>query len=297
MRTYLIIIFLGLLNPIVGHSAPAKLEVIFLSQSRMSGVLNLLDRKAKGVILSRLMAQNKGPRFDDEYVIDFSHPEGFESASPIENADCVSMGDGCFNPQLGYVENIPGTMKFKKKKTPSKKEKNPFKLATFNSADVDLVECEEGRYFDIFCGKASRTPKAKLRPAKLEIWIDTSSSMKNVDYTTKDNYCERRFFAAKIKKECKDEVHFSVFDTARNSLGSYDNLCHYAGSNNGKRTVKWIEANSADHLVLITDVDEYHGALREYLEKTNATIVGIGRKIVISKDLKGLVPNLIKSCN
>jgi hypothetical protein len=136
-----------------------------------------------------------------------------------------------------------------------------------------------------------------VKKAKLEIWIDTSASMKNVDYTTEENYCERRFFTSKIKKDCRDGVAFSVFDTARSSLGSYENLCDYVGSNDGKRIVSWIEANSADHLVLITDVDEYHGAFRDYLEKTSATVLGIGITQITAKDLSRYTARLVKSCN
>lgn len=298
MKLALATILVMLLNPAIGFAAPDKLEVIFLSPNRSASILPFLNKKTKGIYLSRLIAQNDTVGYEEEYVIDFSDPEGFEDAPPMRNFECVSMGDGCFNPQEGYLEEIPGAIKASKgtnKKSKQKKQKeNPFELSTFNSDDIALVECQEGRYFDIFCGKESNR---KVKKANLEVWIDTSASMKNVDYSSEDSYCERRFFASKMKKDCRDGIAFSVFDTARSSLGSYDNLCDYVGSNDGKRIVSWIEANSADHLVLITDVDEYHGAFREYLERTNATVRGIGTKPITAKDLIGYTSKLAKSCN
>lgn len=297
MKITLAVLFMMLLNPTIGIAAPDQLEVIFLSSHRSASILPYLNKKTKGIYLSSLIAQNDVVGYEEEYVIDFSDTEGIEDAAPMRKFKCVSMGDGCFNPQEGYLDEIPGAIKAtksNKKEKPKKEKENPFEMSTFNSDDIALVECQEGRYFDIFCGKES---SRAVKKANLEIWIDTSASMKNVDYSSGESYCERRFFASKIKKDCRDGVAFSVFDTARSSLGSYDNLCDYVGSNDGKRIVSWIEANSAKHLVLITDVDEYHGAFREYLERTNATIRGIGTTQILAKDLSKYTDKLSKSCN
>lgn len=297
-----------LLSPAIGVAAPEKLEVIFLSQTRTSSIQNYLDFKTKGVYLSSLVAQEgiessidyaAELAFEEEYVIDFNDPDGWDEAPPMKQFDCQPMGDGCFNPQKGYVDEVPDAIKaseeYKKEKAKQDKQKDNtiFKLKTFNSDEVQLVECQEGRYFDIFCGKENKRKKVD---ADLEVWIDTSASMKNVDYSTEKNYCERRFFASRLKKDCRENVEFSVFDTGRKSLGSYDTLCDYVGSNDSKRIVRWIESSSADHLVVITDVDEYKAELREYLETTNAVVHGIGHKPISAQDLGKFVPKLLKTC-
>ena len=277
-------------------ASPDRLEVIFLSQSKTASFINYLDKKTKNIFLSRAIAQNDSKEYEEEYVIDFSDPAGFEDVAPLRNIECTPMGDGCFHPQLGYLSEIPGAMKPSKKIKTDKKVKakdDPFKLNTFNADDISLVECQEGRYFDIFCGSESRKP---IKTADLEVWIDTSSSLRNIDYSSEENYCERRFFASKMKNDCKAGVNFSIFDTSRRSLGSYDTLCDYVGSNDGRRMVSWIEANSAKHLVIITDVDEYHGPFREYLERSNAIVHGIGSTQVTAKDLSSFIPKISKSC-
>ena len=83
--------------------------------------------------------------------------------------DCIPQGDGCFHPQLGYIE------KEGPKKAQAPQVVTPPK--TFNSADVDLVECREGEYFDIFCGKASKQVK---KNTPVEIWVDTSASLRKM---------------------------------------------------------------------------------------------------------------------
>lgn len=305
MKIALALIFLGLFSPAVGFSAPDRLEVIFLSQNRSASVLQLLDQKTKGIFLSRFIAQegdesvidySKRLAYEEEYVIDFNDPEGWETVAPLGNHSCVPMGDGCFDPKTGYTDVVPENVKINesaKKEKRKEKEDNPFELKTFSNEDIALVECQEGRYFDIFCGKENNRKKVT---ADLEVWIDTSSSLRNIDYSKENNYCERRFFASKLKKDCRDGVEFSIFDTARRSLGSYDTLCDYMGSNDGRRMVSWIEANSAEHLVIVTDVDEYHGVFREYLERTNAIIHGVGTKQYTANDLMNFIPKISKSC-
>ncbi len=302
MKVFYLFVLTLLLLPVKGFTAPDRLEVIFLSQSKTTAVLQLLDKKSKGIYLSRLIAQegdsvidySKRLAYEEEYVIDFNDPEGWEKGTPLNDKSCVPMGDGCFDPQRGYTDEVPNSVKINESvKKEKRKEPSPFELKTFSNEDIALVECQEGRYFDIFCGKESKRKKVA---ANLEVWIDTSSSLRNIDYSKEDSYCERRFFASKLKKDCRDAVDFSIFDTARRSLGSYDTLCDYMGSNDGRRTVSWIEANSAEHLVIITDVDEYHGIFREYLERTNAIIHGVGTKQITANDLISFVPSFVKSC-
>jgi hypothetical protein len=114
LKLRLAILFMILLNPSVGFTAPDKLEVIFLSPNRSASIIPFLNKKTKGIFLSRLIAQNETVGYEEEYVIDFSDPEGFEDAAPMRKFECVSMGDGCFNPQEGYLEDIPGAKKKKK---------------------------------------------------------------------------------------------------------------------------------------------------------------------------------------
>jgi hypothetical protein len=198
--------------------------------------------------------------------------------------DCVPMGDKCFHPQMGLIDN-PKKIKDVK---PKKKEKGPMpekniKVQTFNLDDVETLECDKKFHFDVFCGNAKKVKQAK-RP-EYEIWIDTSSSMRNSDFSKDYTYCNRRRFVSKFVDKCRGKVALFTFDTSKKSLGHLSNLCLSRGLNDADNLVTWIKYSQAKKIWIITDVDEYNGAFREYLDKVNANIRGIGTSPFFSKDL------------
>ena len=77
--------------------------------------------------------------------------------SKYAEAECIEVGDKCFHPQLGLYD------KSGNKKKLVEERPNDFKLKTFNSLDVNLINCDKNYYFDIFCGKEK---KIKYDPIK-----------------------------------------------------------------------------------------------------------------------------------
>ena len=69
-----------------------------------------------------------------------------------------------------------------------------------SNMDTDSIECDKSNQFDTFCGKASKdSGKNKPQAAAYEIWIDTSRSMKDVDFPDKNGDCFRKSFITRIK--------------------------------------------------------------------------------------------------
>mgnify|MGYP003639357156 CR=1 FL=1 len=209
-----------------------------------------------------------------------------QTAQADWDKDCVPTGDGCFHPQLGYVEK-EGIKKPKADETAKP-------LKTFNSSDVNLVDCREGEYFDIFCGKAK---KEEIVSNDVEIWIDTSASLRKMDFSTDPARCLRRSFVEKIQKQCNSSgVVVQTYDTSIKTMGSLEGLCQNYGSNDVARLIKWIKASTAKYLIIVTDLDELSRELRDYLDSIDAIYHGGDLKSYTSKDLEGFVDVVKKHC-
>lgn len=198
---------------------------------------------------------------------------------------CVPMGEGCFHPQFGFIEDD------KAEKKPIVEENTEVK--TINALETNLVECREKEYFDIFCGKA--TPERK--PAPIEVWVDISASMRNVDLDVTSKSCYRKTFVKNIIDQCpKDSVDVSVYNNSIKLIDTYDTACLSYGMNSPNRFKDWIEASTAEHLFVITDIDEMTQELRDFLDEKGANIVGIGAKDFSAKDLDSYVTDFLKTC-
>jgi hypothetical protein len=242
------------------QAAPERLEFIFLSESQATALLHKIDKPIEHY---SSLAENE----EEEY-------------------DCTPMGDGCFHPQLGYIEKKPSKVK--------KKKVEPFKLNTINSTEVNMVDCKKGNYFDIFCGKAQKGMNAS---AKMEVWFDISSSMRKMDYSKKTDYCERRSLATRVLDGCpKDVVSLSVFNTSIKQVGELSTVCLSHGTNNQKRLMDWIKRSKSKYLLVVTDIDELTTELRDFINKQGAKVYGTDIKDFTSPDLSKFSKNLIKTC-
>lgn len=243
------------------YAFPKKLEVLFVAPPKVSLLLEML-------------------------------PGEFTMTSPMFalNVECQPMGDGCFHPQLGYIPNEDN-----KHNSPVKDEApQDLKVKTINSMDVDMVNCEKGNYFDIFCGKAT---KEDTKPSDVEIWVDTSSSMRRVDFSTDLNFCARRTFVENFIKSCSSKkVGISIFDTSKKQMGTFDSLCINHGLNDEGRMKQWIQDSKVEHLIIITDVDELSPSLRSFLEENDAVMRGGDYADVTSDKLKQIAHDLGKAC-
>jgi hypothetical protein len=236
---------------------PKKVDIIFLSAKKTAGLEELT--KDKYPIVFRALAQN-----DDK---------------------CVPMGDGCFHPQLGYIEGKSG------KALDDQKEQKNVKVKTINSMDTNMIDCKDGNYWDIFCGKAKAE---KYGPVDFEVWIDTSSSLRNVDWSKDATHCYRRSFVERLKQKCSIEVQ--TFDTSIKQMGGLDTLCINYGLNDQKRLMKWIDESKAKHLILVTDIDEGTIQFRDYLDSIGATLYGADSGDFTGETLINHVQTLASSC-
>tara|TARA_R110002072_G_scaffold534_2_gene3490 strand:+ start:26353 stop:27165 length:813 start_codon:yes stop_codon:yes gene_type:complete len=266
-KKILFVFLFSLVGIISSYADVDKVEVYFLSRPKVTHINNLIDKYINSSTVFSEIAQSKA-------------------------YECVPMGEGCFHPQLGMIplEEANSEKVSKGKVKPIKNFKN------FHSDEVDLIDCKDGNYFDIFCGKAKKEKQVSVNDSDYQLWIDTSSSMKQMDYNKDMQYCERRFLVSQLMNACGDNLQVFTFDTAIKSLGDISNVCMNYGMNDGKRMVDWLKRSKAKKVIIITDVDEYTGEFRDYLNLIGAKVHGIGTKMVYASEMPTLTPKLEKFC-
>lgn len=264
------------------YAAPEKIEMIFLSPHKVSQLLELIEKNQAEKALTLLAEGDSGEE------------------------RCIPMGDGCFDPQYGYMEKKPKavvdatTAKIKMGVTapPIVPAAIPIpndpdiQLKTFNAIETNMINCDKGNYFDIFCGKE----RAQGKPAEIEIWFDVSSSLRSVDYNKDPDRCNRRTFMTKVMEGCKDKVRVSVYNTALKEIGDFSSVCLSYGTNDEAKLLQWIKDSSAKKLLIVTDIDEVSKAMRDYLDERGAKTVGDGVKAFNSTDLVNYASEFVKSC-
>ena len=245
------------------YATPKKIQMIFMSGQKISMLLNTIDQLNSNKLFSLL------------------------SEGPEDN--CVPMGDGCFHPQLGYIEKKPTGVK-----PVQVKPEEPLKVNTFNAIETNMINCDKGNYFDIYCGKE----KDKISTGnEVEVWFDISSSMRQVDYNKDPNLCNRRSFMEKIMNGCKDKVRVSVYNTALKEVGDFSTVCMSYGGNDEDKLIKWMKDSQAKVLLLVTDVDEMSHGMRDFLDSNGAKLIGDGVKSFTSSDLVDYAKEFTKECS
>jgi hypothetical protein len=223
-------------------ASPSKITFVFLSEVTAQVLYDALDKLNSG----------------QEYSLT---AEGFPK-------NCVPMGDGCFHPQLGFIE----ASGMEKKPIVEKKPKD-FKLKTINSDATSSVKCDDGNYFDIYCGKSNK----KVESHDYEVWIDISTSMRRMDYSKDEGKsCQLQNFALKLKRDCKKGVTIKAFNTSIKVLSDTSEICNYRGLNNVKKLTRWIDNSNAKQVLIITDINELTTDLQNYLDTVSAKIYGVG---------------------
>lgn len=249
-------------------ASPKNIEVIFLSPQKISQLLKLIEKNKKTNSIALIA-------LDDQI-----------------KEHCIPMGEGCFDPQLGYrekkLESIkPDPLKMAIPKDPE------LQLKTFNAAEVSMISCDHGNYFDIYCGKE----KESAAPTDgVEIWFDISSSLRTVDYSKDPDHCNRRTFMTKVMEGCKGKVRISIYNTSLKEIGDFSSVCMTYGTNDDSKLIKWMKNSSAKTLLVITDIDEVSRNMRDFLEERGAKIIGDGVKPFNSTDLINYANDFIKTC-
>ncbi len=256
----LFFVFLMLVHSF-SYATPKKIVIYFLSPVKTSFI-----PKSKDVIFNKAIAQN-----------DASFSE-----------QCVPMGEGCFHPQLGFVNSKPI-----ENKAPSIIESEKLELKTFNAIDTSIIDCKKDYHFDIFCGKTSKDSSWN---GKLEVWFDISSSLREVDFSKDVENCHRRSFYEGLQKKCDKGLRAAVYNTSIKELGDHSTLCMSYGTNNEKKLVEWIKASNAQKLVIVTDIDELSRSFRDFLEEEGAELIGEGVKPFTVKNLVDDIDKLSNTC-
>jgi hypothetical protein len=212
--------------------------------------------------------------------------------SQAEDNNCVPMGEGCFHPQLGYIEKKPEAGKVTSIKPVVVKDED-LKLKTFNAIETNMINCDKGNYFDIYCGQE----KSKAASSEIEIWFDISSSLRTVDYSKDENFCKRRSFMTKVMEGCKDKVQVSVYNTSLKAVGDFSSICTNYGTNDENKLLQWMKDSQAKLLLIVTDIDEMSRPMRDFLESRGAKFIGDGVKPFTSEDLLNYAKDFTKECS
>ncbi len=209
-------------------------------------------------------------------------------SKPIVSRQCEPMGDYCFDPQYGLYrpDNEWEAVSFGKSKAEGELAPSGF--------DRDLIECDKKNGFDIFCGKAVPEKKAKY---ELEVWVDTSSSMREFDFTDEHGGCYRKSFITRLDTNCSfgKKLNVMIFDTSIKQLGSFDSLCTNSGLNSVNRMRDWIERCEARNLIIITDINEYTKEFADFLALKKAKLKG-EKGDLFSRSLLDEVSGLVRMC-
>lgn len=253
-----------LMNACNVFATPKRIEMIFLSPPKTAALFNLIDNM-EALKKYKKIAQNE-----------------------MEN--CVPMGDGCFHPQLGFIEK--SQMEKKESAKPRLVNDEEVKLKTFNAVETSVVNCDKNNYFDIYCGKASNA----VHNFDTEVWFDISSSLRQVDYNKDPNFCGRRSFLEKLIEKCKNKIDFSVYNTSLKQASDHSSVCMSYGTNDEKRLISWMKNSTTKRLLLVTDIDEMSEEMREFLHSNGAKLIGDGMKAFTSKDLVDYALEFSKGC-
>jgi hypothetical protein len=251
------------------YATPQKIEMIFLSPQKVSMLLEQLDKLEK----------SSSFKFSSKFA-----------QTDMEN--CVPMGEGCFHPQLGFIEKAPAASAAKAVEAVPAAEPE-VEVKTFNSAETSLVNCDKNNYFDIFCGKE----KPRSKPADVEVWFDVSSSLKSVDYSKDADFCQRRTFITKMMDHCKDKIKVSIYNTSIKEAGELSSVCMNYGTNDEAKLLQWIKGSEAKTLLIVTDIDELSPALRAFLDEKGAKFIGDGVKPFTAADLVDYAKDFSRSCH
>jgi hypothetical protein len=242
-------------------ATPKSFEVWFISNQKAKQVLKLLEERSKTLVVAQA------------------------------DLSCVPMGEFCFDPQVGMYKKESNQFNFDV--DPSVPDEDLPQIPSARSIDRNLLVCESGAYFDIFCGQAQKVAERKI---SFDLWIDTSSSMREMDPPRDGVGCYREQMMKKLHETCPfgEKVHVMQFDIQLRP-GSMGSLCVNQGLNDVKKMIQWIEENSSERLVIITDLYEYHEELAQFAQKNKGSFRGEKGDLSAS-DLLSMADQLAKSC-
>ncbi len=204
-----------------------------------------------------------------------------------QSVQCQPMGDYCFDPQIGLYKKGEEESAYKKIDMAEIEMKESYDfIDPHKGVERKLIECDENAgFFDIFCGKKQKIKKQKQNH-KFEVWIDVSSTMKQVDYRGVEKKCYREMFLENLSLNCpmNEKMKVYYFEEFRKEAGTFDRVCLSRGLNNMKRIVSDLKKSKADHVLIITDIFEAEESFINAVELTGrATIRGLDKPFYASQ--------------
>ena len=224
-------------------------------------------------------------------------PKQYMSQKFAQNVQCQPMGEYCFDPQIGLYkmgENQVVKEKLEYEEVTRQEKINSIESAS--SLDRQLIECDtKSEHWDIFCGKANGKKPAKYT---LELWIDTSSSMKQMDDEDGKGTCAREQFVKSIDQKCPrgKKMDLLVFSESIKQSDTIGRTCENYGLNNYKRLLEKLQDTTAQKVIIVTDIFEADVKFIGEIERS-----GIGKhlgvdKPMTAKDLMKEVKRLTSFC-
>jgi hypothetical protein len=208
---------------------------------------------------------------------------------------CQPMGEYCFDPQVGLYKKDKAN-KYQEQIDLSEVEKNN----KYDFMDVpqkmerEMINCDDASFFDIFCGEAKK--KSKAAKVKLEVWVDVSSTMKQVDFNGFDKKCGREMFLENLSQTCplNQKMKVYYFEEFRKEAGALDRVCLSAGLNEMKIIISDLKKSTVDNVIIITDIFEAHEEFINAIEGLGAGVIrGLDNPLYakdIKKELKRIGP-------
>jgi len=217
-----------------------------------------------------------------------------------DDQKCIPVEGGCFHPQYGLIKDVPGdSAEAKPEKTEPIKD---IRVKSLSNLEEEELECDKGNNFDVFCGKGKLKGKSKEKyrgsSAKLEVWVDISSSFTSIDYSRDPEGCFRRKFIGALRSKCASgSLKVSIYDTSIKEMGDMTSLCTNSGENDIDRLIRWINASDSKSLIVITDISEYNTKLAEYMSSIGAVMRGLDSKDFVPEDMLSETARLSSLCH
>lgn len=264
MRIVLCLLFL---IPHISWAMPKHLEVWFLSIDRTSFIKGL----------------DNSIQYSQSYA--------------LKNLQCQQMGEYCFDPQVGLYkigegEKIQEAIDYQEMDA---KEEYDF-IESASSIDREMVNCDKNTsFFDVFCGEAKAQKQTKVG---LEIWVDISSTMKQIDFEGYEKMCKRESFLRGLNNFCplNKKMKVYMFNESKKELGAFDQVCLNSGLNQVDRIIRDIKISKAKNLIVITDIFEAHEKLINFIEFDAQGVTRGVKKPLYAKDIKKDIARLKKMC-
>lgn len=210
---------------------------------------------------------------------------------------CQPMGEYCFDPQVGLYKKGEQAGSFEEIDASKIEAAKKYEfMEVQETSEREMINCDENHMFDIFCGEAQKRMKAGK--SKLEVWVDISSTMKQVDFDGFENECKRERFLKDLAATCplNQKMKVYYFKEFRKEAGAFDRVCLSSGLNNMNRIMQDLENSKADNVIIVTDIFEADDKFISAIEATGRGIVRGLEKPLYPKDMKGQLKRVRKLC-